>query len=248
MPRFFVETEQITDSTVTVVGENAHHISRSLRMASGEIITVCDGKGTDYTCRLTNFTDTCVTAEILSQKPSEAEPPYHIKVFQALPKGDKLDEIIQKTVECGACEIIPFESSRCIVRLGDGKKDRERTERRQKIAFASAGQCGRGVIPLVKPAVTFENAIGEASKCDLSIFCYEDGTEPLGEILRSIPEMPKSVSVVVGSEGGFTRDEANLAENAGFRIVSLGKRILRTETAATFVLACLAEEFELKNR
>ncbi len=249
MPRFFVDSGQIAGSTVTITGENAHHISRSLRMAVGETVTVCDGTGTDYLCRLSDFSPDAVTAEILSQEPSSSEPPYLVRVFQALPKGDKLDEVIQKAVECGAREIIPFESSRCVVRLGDGKKDRERTERRCRIARTAAGQCGRAAIPVVLPSLPFAEALRQAAGADLALFCYEgEGTQPLGDVLdaRHRTGIPATVSVMVGSEGGFSTAEAEAARAAGMTPVGLGSRILRTETAAPFVLACLSLEWELR--
>ena len=248
MPRFFVEPGEIRDGMVTVTGENAHHIARSLRMAVGETVTVCDGEGTDYLCRLDGFFLDRVTAAVLSCEPSASEPPYPIRVYQALPKGDKLDEVIQKSVECGARELIPFESARCIVRLGDGKKDRERTERRCRIALTAAGQCGRGAIPTVRPTVSFAEAIRDAATAELALFCYEgEGTEPLGRVLEAQRSrgVPRSISVVVGSEGGFAPEEALAAREAGLIPVGLGRRILRTETAAPFVLACLSLCWEL---
>lgn len=250
MPRFFVGSGQITDTTVTLTGENAHHISRSLRMAAGETVTVCDGAGTDYLCRLTGFRPDCVTAEILSREPSASEPPYTVRVYQALPKGDKLDEVIRKTVECGAGEIIPFESARCIARAGDGKKEAERRVRRQRIAHMAAGQCGRGILPDVRLAIPFEAAVRDAAEAELALFCYEgEGTEPLGAVLEAagVHGVPGSISVMVGSEGGFSPEEAEAAGRAGMKAVGLGKRILRTETAAVFVLAGLALKWELSN-
>lgn len=249
MPRFFVDSGQIGNQTVTILGEDAHHISRSLRMAAGETVTVCDGAGSDYLCRLTEFLPDRVVAQVLSRSPSATEPPYTVRVFQALPKGDKLDEVIQKAVECGAGEIVPFESSRCVVRLGDGKRDRERGERRKRIALTAAKQCGRGRIPDVLPAMSFRDALGSAASAELALFCYEgDGTRPLGEALteQRANGLPKSISVMVGSEGGFSPEEAEAAKAAGMIPVGLGPRILRTETAAAFVLACLACEWELK--
>ena len=250
MPRFFVDSGQIDTltATVTLTGENAHHISRSLRMAAGETVTVCDGSGTDYLCRLRDFRPDCVVADLLSGSPSRSEPPYTVSVFQALPKGDKLDEVIQKAVECGACRIVPFESSRCIVRLGDGRKDRDRTERRRRIALTAAGQCGRGAVPAVSPAVPFSEALRDAASADLALFCYEgEGTVPLGRVLSGAHAggIPRSIAVMVGSEGGFSPEEAEEARGAGMIPVGLGHRILRTETAATFVLACLSLEWEL---
>lgn len=248
MPRFFVLPGEIGEGEVLLTGENAHHISRSLRMAAGEAVTVCDGAGRDYLCRLTEFRSDCVRAEILSQEPSASEPPYLIRVYQGLPKGDKLDEVIQKTVECGAGEIIPFESSRCVARVGDGKKEPERTARRNRIAHTAAGQCGRGRLPAVRATCPFSEAVRDAAGAGLALFCYEgEETQPLGEVLAQARAegVPADVSVMVGSEGGFSPEEAERARSAGMTPVGLGKRILRTETAAVFVLAGLALTWEL---
>lgn len=248
MPRFFVLPGEIGEGEVLLTGENAHHISRSLRMAVGEAVTVCDGAGRDYLCRLTEFRSDCVRAEILSQEPSASEPPYLIRVYQGLPKGDKLDEVIQKTVECGAGEIIPFESSRCVARVGDGKKEPERTARRNRIAHTAAGQCGRGRLPAVRATCPFSEAVRDAAGAGLALFCYEgEGTQPLGEVLAQARAagVPADISVMVGSEGGFSPEEAERARSAGMTPVGLGKRILRTETAAVFVLAGLALTWEL---
>lgn len=248
MPRFFVLPGEIGEGEVLLTGENAHHISRSLRMAAGETVTVCDGAGRDYFCRLAEFRADCVRAEILSQEPSASEPPYLIRVYQGLPKGDKLDEVIQKTVECGAGEIIPFESSRCVARVGDGKKEPERTVRRNRIAHTAAGQCGRGRLPAVRATCPFAEAVRDAAGAGLALFCYEGaGTRPLGEVLKEAQAAgtPADISVMVGSEGGFSPEEAERARDAGMIPVGLGKRILRTETAAVFVLAGLALTWEL---
>lgn len=250
MPRFFVDVKQISDGEVTLTGDDAHHISRSLRMAVGEQITVCDGNGMEYRCELTDFLPNRVCGRILEQCPSETEPPYRATVWQALPKGEKLDSIIQKSVECGAVEISLFESERCIVRMKDGDRDRK-GDRRNRIALEAAKQCGRGIVPRVNVPVTFAEAVKEAAKADLALFCYEgEGTQPLPEAVRSFCEsLPMgaipNISVMVGSEGGFSKSEAERAEACGMKLVGLGKRILRTETAAAFVLGCLSYELEL---
>ena len=248
MPRFFVDVNQIEDGWVTLTGDDAHHISRSLRMAAGERITVCDGNGTEYQCELTDFLPDHVRARVLESGETLTEPPYRVTVWQALPKGEKLDSIIQKSVECGACGIALFESERCIVRMKDGDR---KGDRRNRIALEAAKQCGRGMIPKVEPPVSFIQAIREASKADLAIFCYEGaGTETLPRILKrfcgeSRGERIPTISVMVGSEGGFSKAEAEQARAAGMYLTGLGKRILRTETAAAFVLGCLSYEMEL---
>jgi 16S rRNA (uracil1498-N3)-methyltransferase len=162
-----------------------------------------------------------------------------------LPKGDKLDTIIQKAVECGASEIIPFQSERCIVKIKNDSEDRK-NQRRQKISEEAAKQCGRSVIPEIKSAVGFADALKMASESELFLFCYEgDGTLQLGKILRGYQELPGTISIMIGSEGGFSIDEVEKAKNAGAVLTGLGNRILRTETASGFVLACLVCASEL---
>ena len=244
MPRFFVRQERISDGYISIIGEDAHHIARSLRMAAGEEITVCDMQGNEYNCRISSFDDDKeVLAEILSQKKSENEPAIFITLYQALPKGDKLDTVIQKAVECGVSRIVPFQSERCIVKIKDDAEAKKR-ERRQKIAAEAAKQCGRSVIPEIMNSVKFNDAIALAKDSDLILFCYEgDGTVPLGKILKANfaenAKKPQSISIFVGSEGGFSINESELAHSSGAVMTGLGKRILRTETASGFVLACL---------
>ncbi len=245
MPRFFVTPDRITDSTVTISGDDAFHISRSLRMAAGEHITVCDMQGHEFDCRLVGF-GTDVTAEILSVSESTTEPPFSATVWQALPKGDKLDTVIQKSVECGASGIALFESEHCIVRY-DRAADAKKAERRSRIASEAAKQSGRGIIPKVFSPITFDEMLNSAASADLPLFCYEaEGTLPLGHLLKSkeLTQHP-TVSIVVGPEGGFSSNEAERARAAGFLMAGLGPRILRTETVATFVLAALVCHFEL---
>jgi 16S rRNA (uracil1498-N3)-methyltransferase len=215
-------------------------------MAIGDQITVCDMQGNEYTCRIAAFDDDReVSAEILDSKHSENEPKIFIRLFQALPKGDKLDTIIQKAVECGVSEIIPFQSERCVVKIKSDAEDRK-TERRQRISAEAAKQCGRSVIPEVRASVGFDQAIAMATESELCLFCYEgDGTIPLGSILRKYDDLPASVSIVIGSEGGFSQKEVAKAEEKGVTLAGLGKRILRTETASGFVLACLVCASEL---
>ena len=248
MPRFFVSAEQIVDNTLTLTGDDAHHVARSLRMAAGETITVCDENAMEYECKLTSFEqDKRVLAEVLSAKPSETEPPYKAVLFQALPKGEKFDSIIQKAVECGVYEIVPFQSSRCIAKAkADGEVDK--TKRRCRIAEEAAKQSGRGRIPAVKPTVSYAQMLSMASECDLCLFCYEgEGTETLASILDSMTDLPTcpKIGIVVGSEGGFSPEEAARAQEVGMKMTGLGKRILRTETAAPFVLGCLVYRFEM---
>ena len=249
MPRFFIRQDQISDGFVRLLGEDAHHVARSLRMAVGDEVTVCDMQGNEYTCHITAFEeDRVVTAEIESVRTADKELPCFVTVFQALPKGDKLDTVIQKSVECGAWRIVPFESERCVVRVKSDAEARK-TERRQRIAQEAAKQCGRSVLPEVTPTVGFDEMLAMASACDVALFCYEgDGTVPLGQVLRERRERLTeggTVAIVIGSEGGFSLREAQAARDAGLCPVGLGKRILRTETASGFALSCLVYVTEL---
>lgn len=243
MPKFFVRQDQIEGEKITLRGDDAFHISRSLRMAKGEHITVCDMQANEYDCILCDFLPDSVLAEIISARKADTESPVKIYLYQALPKGDKLDSIIQKSVECGVHEIVLFESERCVVKSKKDAEDRK-NERRNRIALEAAKQSGRGYIPAVKGTLSFEEAIGEATRADLCLFCYEGETEVT---LRSAisGKNVKSVSIVIGSEGGFSLKEADFARGSGAISVSLGKRILRTETAAPFVLSCLSYVFEM---
>lgn len=252
MPRFFVSREAVNGDQIRIDGADAHHIARSLRMAVGDEITVCDMNKIEYHCVLSRITDTEVDTRVLSSSLSEAEPRYAATVYQALPKGDKLDSIIQKSVECGVYAIVPFESDRCVVRV---KLDAEakKTERRCKIAAEAAKQSGRGILPEVKETVSFRKMLELAAEADVKLFCYEgEGTMPLGRVLpvdtmkRMIEEgRTPTVSIVIGSEGGFSASEVNAAVQAGLTPIGLGKRILRTETAASFVLSAMVYAMEL---
>ena len=248
MPKFFVNQSQINEGYVSILGEDAHHISRSLRMAEGEHITVSDMQKNEYDCVLEAFLDGCIKAKIQNVWHTDTEPDIKVHLFQALPKGEKLDFIIQKSVECGVYDITPFESERCVVRCKSDSEERKK-ERRNKIALEAAKQCGRGMIPAVNSTLSFDKILSEASKSDAVLFCYEgEGTKPLGKALaemRSKEKEIKDISVIIGSEGGFSLDEAAKAERLGFLKIGLGKRILRTETAAIFALSCLVYEFEL---
>ncbi len=247
MPRFFVDRNQINDEFVTIYGEDAHHISRSLRMATGEHITVSDMEQYEYDCVLEMFSDTYVKAKIVDKHISQIESPVKMHLYQALPKGDKLDLIIQKSVECGVYDITPFESERCVVKVKKDAEDRK-TERRNKIALEAAKQCGRGMIPKVKSSISFEQMLDEASSFDAVLFCYEgEGTKPLGTTLKKIraEREIRDIAIIIGSEGGFSNGEALLANERNFCSIGLGKRILRAETAAIFALSCLVYEFEL---
>lgn len=245
MPRFFVDSQSIEGEYITIKGDDAHHISFSLRMAAGEEITVCDGKGNEYACELFRLDGETVSAKIKEKRKGEGESPVEIHLYQAFPKGDKLELIIQKAVELGVKSITPFESERCVKRPKADKIDKQLL-RMNKIAFEAAKQCGRACLPEVKAPLSFSEMLKKASECELAVFCYEDcRTQSLRELLTKKGEGVRSLAVVIGSEGGFSLSEANSAEEAGMIPVSLGKRILRCETAPIFALSSIAFFYEL---
>lgn len=244
MPRFFVPSVNFSDEGVRILGDDARHIARSLRMAEGDTVTVCDMHGNEHECRLTRIRDEECVLEILSSKKGESEPPVKITLFMAYPKADKLEYIVQKAVELGASEIIPFESERCIKRPAPEKAEKN-TQRLQRIAAEAAKQCGRSVLPTVYAPITYGEVLRRGMEAELPIFCYEgDGTSSLKAILETSPSA-KTVSVVVGSEGGFSCKEAGAAKDAGFAMANLGARILRCETAPSFALSSIVYFFEL---
>ena len=249
MPRFFVTSSQIENGTVTITGDDAHHLSFSLRAAVGDRITVCDMASTQYECELPDFLPDRVCAKILAEHPAATEPPVRVTLYQALPKGDKLDTVIQKAVECGVWRIVPFESERCVVRVKPESEPRK-TERRARIAAEAAKQCGRGILPEVLPTVSFDTMLQMASQAQHRLFCFEgDGTQPIGTLLeRAGISAGEEIAVIIGSEGGFSHREADAATAAGFSMTGLGPRILRTETAPLFALACISCRLELSGQ
>ena len=244
MARFFVDKSKISENLIIIDGADAHHIARSLRMAEGEDAVVCDGEGKEYLTRLTRIRDEECQCEIVEELDSNSEPRVSITLCMAYPKGDKLEVVIQKAVELGANRIIPFESSRCIKRPKAEKAEKQ-TARLARIAEEAAKQCGRARIPTVTQPMSYRQMLEEATKSSLALFCYENEEGLTVKDIIKGKGIPDSVAVIVGSEGGFSPDEAAEATAVGCISVSLGKRILRCETAPSFVLSALSYEFEL---
>lgn len=245
MARFFVSPEDIHDNSVTISSNDAFHIARTLRMACGDEVTVCDGSGTEYVCSLSKIRDNECVCEILSQHQAKSEPPLEITLYMAYPKGDKLETVVQKAVELGVSKIIPFESSRCIKRPAEEKLDKI-TERLNKIAHEASKQCGRAILPSVLKMQRLKDLADNIQKYDLAIFCYEgEGTESLKTILENHASKSNSIAVIIGSEGGFSKDEAELIISKGAYAANLGPRILRCETAPDYCLSAISYFTEL---
>lgn len=234
MPRFFIDAA--VQETVFLSGEDGRHIARSLRMQTGDLLTLCDGNGKDYLCRITSILGDDVTAAVESCHPSLGEPDCTVTLYQGLPKADKMDHIVQKAVETGASRIVPVLTERCISRP-DPKSAEKKRLRWEKIAAEAAKQCERGKLPVVSALSSFSSALNEACANGPVLFFYEGGGENLRELLPTLP--CKTLSIFIGPEGGFAPSEAALARSSGAHFATLGPRILRTETAPTAALTAI---------
>lgn len=224
MPRFF--TENISDIT-EITGEQARHISRSLRMKTGDEIVLCDSQGYDYLCMIQKMTAESVVCRLIEKGQSKSEADIDLTLFQAIPKGDKLETIIQKSVELGVNKIVPVITSRCVSRP-DKKTFSKKLERYNKISLEAAKQAGRGRVPEITEMVDFNTAISQMTECDIPLMCYENGGKRINSISFG---NNMNVALFIGSEGGFSDEEAQYAENNGIIHIWLGERILRCETA-----------------
>lgn len=237
VPKFFVPQESIRGGEAWISGADAAHIARVLRMRVGDHLTLCDGAGTDYTCEIRALDPEQVALTILQACPCKAEPDVSMTLFMALPKGDKMEYVIQKSVELGVKRIVPFAASRCVVRLSE-KDAEKKTLRWQKIAHAAAKQSGRGIVPEVCKPIGMNEVCAAVSEFELPLFCYE--CEEQTSLKSALSAKPfQTACVVIGPEGGFDQAEVQQARDAGFCVVSLGKRILRCETAPGCVLCAI---------
>ena len=229
MPRFFSENRD--GDTIIISGNDARHIGKVLRMKTGETLTVSDMQGNDYECRIASIGEDTVSLDIIEKFGNQTEPDVKIKLYQAFPKGDKFDFIVQKSVEMGVTEIIPVLSARCVARPSERDFQKKR-ERYQRIALEAAKQCGRGIIPSVANIISLDKAIGQEFTGQRIVF-YEGGGETVASLL---PDKPSEVSVFIGSEGGFDTTEIKKFQKTGIRCATLGRRILRCETASIAAL------------
>lgn len=237
MANFYIEKSAITQNVAIISGEEAQHISRVLRMKKGDGVTLCDGEGMFYDAVLESFDEKTVTAQILSSRIAETEPTVKITIFQGVPKNPKLETIVQKATELGVVRIVPVDTVRSVAKLDKMNK----VDRLRKIAKEAAKQSKRGIVPEVSAPLSFKEAVKEAAKADLALIPYEEEREvSLKKALRG--KTPETVSVMIGPEGGFEKEEIDLALENGITSVTLGKRILRTETAPLAVASAVLYE------
>ncbi len=236
--RYF--TKEIADGTAVLRGADAHHLSRVMRARLGDTVILCDGNAVEYTAVITGFGDETVEFSVEEGYPSAAEPDIEVTLLVGYPKQDKLEQIIRHGVELGCAHFVPFFSRYCVAAP---KKEEQKNERYNRIAFEAAKQCGRGILPDVAlPLPNFGAVCRTLGAYDLVLFCYECGGQPLRSLLADLPRTagkPPKIALITGAEGGFAAEEAAAAANAGAKTIGLGPRILRCETAPLAVLSAV---------
>lgn len=235
MQRFFFDGEVISDGGFAVEGEKFNHITHSLRMKIGEKAIFCDGALYDNECELVSVDKSCAYFKIIDRYQNKTEPSLKITVFQCMPKGEKMDEAVKRCVQFGAFGIVPVLSERCVARP-DRKNAEKKLERLNKISRSSAMQSMRGCIPTVEAPIDFKQAVDRMCAFENSFICYEDEKK---NTLSSLPRLENEVAFLIGPEGGLAATEVEYATEKGIMSVSLGRRILRTEDAAAFLIPIL---------
>lgn len=244
MYQFFVEDSQVGKDFITITGADVNHIKNVLRMKPGEDVRISSQGGHDYACRVLEVTDTFVQLTILDDQIESTELANPVFLFQALPKGDRMEYVVQKAVELGVHEIIPVAMKYCVVKL-DEKKAQAKVRRWQAIAQSAAKQSKRSRVPVIRPVMDFASAALYAMECDCRLVPYENecGMQAAAKALGSI-RRGESISVMIGPEGGFAPEEIEALRDK-MQVISLGRRILRTDTAAAVMLAALMLRIEM---
>ncbi|MFZ5352890.1 MAG: 16S rRNA (uracil(1498)-N(3))-methyltransferase [Bacillota bacterium] len=242
MHRFFIKQDNIKRNSIYIEGEDVQHISKVLRLRPDDVITVCDQSGMDYKVRITEISKNNVKTEIMEKYTSIGEPQLEVVLYQGIPKSTKMDLIIQKCTEMGISRIVPISTMRTVVKLETEKDEKKKVERWIKIAEEAAKQSKRGKIPAIGMPVALEEAYKEAATLELCIMPYElEHTVGIKQVLTA--SKVKSVGIFIGPEGGFDIAEVNQAIAKGVIPVTLGTRILRTETAGFTALTCVMYEY-----
>ena len=243
MHRFFVDKKDIKKDSINITGEDVQHITKVLRLKVDDVIVLCDGEGVDYYAAIKDMDKHMVKTEILKKEYSNTEPMLKVVLYQGIPKGPKMDIIIQKCTELGVNRIVPVVNMRNVVKLSYEQDIRKKTQRWQRIAIEAAKQSRRGIIPKIERPKEFKEALEDALNLDLAIMPYEmDHNNPLKDAIRG--KNVKEIGIFIGPEGGYESSEITEALDKGIITVTLGPRILRTETAGLAVLSCLMYEFD----
>lgn len=251
MPKFFVENNQIKNDTIYIKYKDVNHIKKVLRKNIEDEITICnENTKQDYLCKITNIEENEITCKILKELETNVESNIEVSIFQGLPKADKMELIIQKSVELGVHDITPIEMKRCVVKLKEKDKTKK-IERWQKISEVAAKQCGRNYIPKINNIENLKEISEKIKDYDTVLVAYEEEKEntlknELKLLKKDNQENNKKIkiAIVIGPEGGIDKEEINALEKNGAKIITLGKRILRTETVALNVLSIIMYELE----
>ena len=256
MPKFFVENNQIKNDTIYIKDKDVNHIKKVLRKNIEDEITICnENTKQDYLCKITNIEENEITCKILKELETNVESNIEVSIFQGLPKADKMELIIQKSVELGVHDITPIEMKRCVVKLKEKDKTKK-IERWQKISEVAAKQCGRNYIPKINNIENLKEISEKIKDYDTVLVAYEEEKEnTLKNELKLLKKYNQEkndnannekikIAVVIGPEGGIDKEEINALEKNGAKIITLGKRILRTETVALNVLSIIMYELE----
>lgn len=240
MYRFYITGDQVISDEIQIIGGDVNHIKNVLRLEVGDWVVACDGAGRDYISRICSLERDQVLLHVEKVQDTGTELPAKITLFQGLPKRDKMEWIIQKNVELGVSEIVPVMMKRCVARLQDEKKIQKKVERWQAIAEAAAKQSDRGIIPRVHAPLTLEQAFDMVKSIEYNMIPYElqEGMENSRELVQEACSH-NSVGIFIGPEGGLEADEVKMAMEHGIHPITLGKRILRTETAGMALLSVL---------
>ena len=242
--RFFIEKQNITQNKITLLGDDVAHMKDVLRLKTGDTLTICNGDCTDYTCTIDTITKKEATLNITNKQPNSNEPPLNLTLFQALPKTPKVDIIIQKCVELGITNIVFFESERSVQKLKDQKDITKKLERWQKISKAAAMQSQRGIVPTINYVSNFASTLTVYDPPINSLVAYEDETTTHIKTALTTSLDSTHLGIYIGPEGGFAMHEIEQMKSLSITPVSLGKRILRTETAAIVVTALIMYEMD----
>lgn len=243
MPRFFIQPQQINSDTALIKGPDVKHIRRVLRMTVGDTLTLLDGRGNVYLAKIIEFNKEQIHCRILAQQAANSDPKIQVTLVQGLPKGDKMETIIQKCTELGVSRVIPLAAARSVVKLDD-KKAADRQQRWQRVAMEAAKQCRRTSIPEVAGLSDWDNILARIPPAALVLMPWEaERSQSLAEILRQKSLAPPEVYIFIGPEGGFEDDEAQRLKDKGFHLITLGNRILRTETAGPSVLTMVLYQY-----
>ncbi|MEG6614839.1 16S rRNA (uracil(1498)-N(3))-methyltransferase [Peptococcaceae bacterium 1198_IL3148] len=238
MARFFVEPKNIKKNQAFITGQDAKHAQKVLRLKEGDLVTILDGVGNQFRAQIRDFNRELITCDLLEQQPAVGEPPIAITLAQCLPKADKMELVIQKGTELGVTKFIPIKCQRSVVKL-DQKKGAERRERWQRVAMEAAKQCRRPMVPMVEAPMELKDLFEQIPADALVVMPYEnETTRSLQEIVKEYSDQ-KNFYIIIGPEGGFDQEEVALAQQHGAKSISLGPRILRTETAGLAVISVI---------